>query len=141
MDEMSIRCVMMTEKWRCRPLAAAGHSGHLDIGRILLTHDTTPSEQAILATIDLHQAIISEQDAWVECLLDHGADLNVPSPDKCTPVETAAKYGRVVSVELLLSRGADVNLPDRSLGSSICAARMVEALSSPRHFKRRTFLL
>jgi ankyrin repeat protein len=55
----------------------------------------------------LHYAASGPDPKLVALLLDHGADINAPSPNGSTPLMMAAQYGSEDSVNLLLQRGAD----------------------------------
>ena len=43
-------------------------------------------------------------------LLDRGAPIDAPSPNRSTPLMMAARYGAEANVDLLLARGADLRL-------------------------------
>ena len=58
----------------------------------------------------LHYAASSPEPKVVALLLDKGADINAPSPNRSTPLMMAARYGNEDSAQLLLARGADPKL-------------------------------
>ena len=55
----------------------------------------------------LHYAASGPGTAVVRLLLDRGAQIDAPSPNRSTPLMIAARYGASESAELLLARGAD----------------------------------
>jgi ankyrin repeat protein len=64
----------------------------------------------------LHYAATGSEAKIVAFLLDRGAPVNAPSPNRSTPLMMAAGYGAEASVDLLLARGADKRLRnDRDL--------------------------
>jgi len=58
----------------------------------------------------LHYAASGPEPKVVALLLDKGADINAPSPNRSTPLMMAARYGNEDSAQLLLARGADPKL-------------------------------
>lgn len=67
----------------------------------------------------LHYAATGPEPRIVALLLDRGAPVNAPSPNRSTPLMMAARYGVEASVDLLLARGADKGLRnDRDLDAS-----------------------
>lgn len=64
----------------------------------------------------LHYAATGPEPKTVALLMERGAALDAPSPNRTTPLMMAAQYGAEPSVELLLARGADPRLRnDRGL--------------------------
>lgn len=58
----------------------------------------------------LHYAASGPETRAVAWLLDRGARIDAPSPNRSTALMMAARYGPESSVDLLLARGADVRL-------------------------------
>ena len=58
----------------------------------------------------LHYAASGPEPKLLGLLLDKGADINAPSPNRTTALMMAARYGAEDGTELLLTRGADVRL-------------------------------
>lgn len=58
----------------------------------------------------LHYAASGPEPAIVALLLDAGAPVDAPAPNRSTPLMMAASYGPEASVDLLLARGADKRL-------------------------------
>lgn len=55
----------------------------------------------------LHYAVSGGGTDVVRWLLEQGAVIDAPAPNRSTPLMMAARYGASESVELLLARGAD----------------------------------
>ena len=70
-------------------------------------------------------------------LLDRGAPIDAPGPNKTTPLMMAARYGAEATVDLLLARGADKRLRnDRDLDAagfakSVDRAYLLARLATP----------
>ena len=58
----------------------------------------------------LHYAATGPEPKIVALLLDRGAPIDAPSPNRSTPLMMAARYGAEANVDLLLARGADLRL-------------------------------
>lgn len=58
----------------------------------------------------LHYAATGPEPKIVGLLLDRGAPIDAPSPNRSTPLMMAARYGSESSVKLLLEEGADPTL-------------------------------
>jgi len=58
----------------------------------------------------LHYAATGTESKIVALLLDRGAPIDAPSPNRSTPLMMAARYGAETSVDLLLARGANKRL-------------------------------
>jgi uncharacterized protein len=58
----------------------------------------------------LHYAASGPEPKVVVLLLDKGADINAPSPNRSTPLMMAARYGSESNAHVLLARGADPRL-------------------------------
>ena len=70
----------------------------------------------------LHYAATGNEPRIVALLLDRGAPINAPSPNRSTPLMMAARYGAEANVDLLLARGADRRLRnDRDLDAGAFA--------------------
>ena len=56
----------------------------------------------------LHCAVLWNQPEMAAILLDHGADIELPDPDRgATPLRYAIMYARAGLLPLLISRGAN----------------------------------
>ncbi|MBL8305668.1 MAG: ankyrin repeat domain-containing protein [Rubrivivax sp.] len=67
----------------------------------------------------LHYAASGPETRAVALLLDRGARIDAPSPNRSTALMMAARYGPESSVDLLLARGADLRLRnDLGLGAA-----------------------
>jgi hypothetical protein len=85
----------------------------------------------------LHYAASGGGHEVVRWLLEQGAQIDAPSPNRSTALMMAARYGASESVELLLARGADTRLRNdrgltaadfaRSAGRDALAERMAAA--------------
>ena len=58
----------------------------------------------------LHYAATGPEPRLVRLLLEHGAEIDAPSPNGTTPLMMAAQYGSEDNVKILLDKGADPNL-------------------------------
>ncbi len=85
----------------------------------------------------LHYAASGPEPKVLALLLDKGADINAPSPNRTTPLMMAARYGAEDSAHLLLARGADAKLRNdlglsavdfaRTAGREALAAKLAQA--------------
>jgi len=67
----------------------------------------------------LHYAASGPEPKLVAWLLDRGAAIDAPSPNRSTPLMMAARYGAADSADLLLGRGANARLRnDRDLAAA-----------------------
>lgn len=67
----------------------------------------------------LHYAASGPEPKLVAWLLDRGAAIDAPSPNRSTPLMMAARYGASDSADLLLGRGANAKLRnDRDLSAA-----------------------
>lgn len=67
----------------------------------------------------LHYAASGPEPRLVAWLLDRGAAIDAPSPNRSTPLMMAARYGASDSADLLLGRGANARLRnDRELSAA-----------------------
>jgi len=58
----------------------------------------------------LHYAASGPEPAVVKLLLDRGAAIDAPSPNRSTPLMMAARYGSLDAAEMLVKRGANAGL-------------------------------
>ncbi|GIZ53848.1 ankyrin repeat domain-containing protein [Noviherbaspirillum aridicola] len=106
-------------------LMEAARLGHLEMLGMLLERGadpnvTTPRHESTTA---LHLAADAGQTKVVECLLDHGASLNLGDGWKYTPVMLATKGGHLETLKSLIDRGADLNVSaDRGTTALMVAA-------------------
>ena len=124
LDHLSSRRVNISkiyaDKWT--PLAAAIHSGKMDIVRKLLQAGVNPN--GTVATLMLPSrakeritpllyAISTKDTSVLQLLIDHGALVNFPAVMriKRTPLQKAAEVGDIDLVQFLLNQGADINAP------------------------------
>lgn len=98
------------------PLMLAALRGQLDWVRRLLERGAKVHQTGWSA---LHYAATGPEPKIVALLLDRGAPIDAPSPNRTTPLMMAARYGVEGSVDLLLARGADKRLRnDRDLDAA-----------------------
>ena len=98
------------------PLMMAALRGDLDWARRLLERGAKVHQEG---WSPLHYAATGPEPKIVALLLDRGAPVDAPSPNRSTPLMMAARYGAEASVDLLLARGADKRLRnDRDLDAS-----------------------
>lgn len=95
-------------------LMMAAIAGNIDFVRQLLARGAKVEREG---WTPLHYAASGPSEAVVALLLDRGAAIDAPSPNRSTPLMMAAGYGSEASVQLLLQRGANPRLlNDRELG-------------------------
>ena len=98
------------------PLMFAALRGQLDWARRLLERGAKIHQAG---WSPLHYAATGPEPGIVALLLDRGAPIDAPSPNRTTPLMMAARYGAEGSVDLLLARGADKRLRnDRDLDAA-----------------------
>jgi uncharacterized protein len=86
-------------------LMHAAIKGRLDWVKRLLDAGAAPDREG---WTPLHYAACGPDPAVVGLLLDRGARIEAPSPNRTTALMMAARYGDERSVDLLLARGADL---------------------------------
>jgi uncharacterized protein len=97
------------------PLMMAALRGSLDWCRRLLQRGAQINRDG---WAPLHYAASGPEPKVVAMLLDDGARINAPSPNRTTPLMMAARYGPEDATTLLISRGADAKLRnDRGLNA------------------------
>jgi ankyrin repeat protein len=72
--------------------------------------------------LDDEEGFSSVAQETVKELVSHGADVNTPDEEGCTPVYRAAEKGHVDVIRALVEHGADVNTPDEEGCTPVCAA-------------------
>jgi len=98
------------------PLMMAALRGDLEWTRLLIERGAKAHQDG---WSPLHYAATGNEPRIVALLLDRGAPIDAPSPNRTTPLMMAARYGAEASVDLLLARGADQRLRnDRGLDAS-----------------------
>ena len=103
------------------PLFIAASIGILGIVKSLLESDHDINERCDLGTA-LQTAATQGHDTVLRYLLENGADPNLLGRNDCSPLQAAARFGTVKSVEALIDSGADMHNECGSFGSSLIAA-------------------
>jgi ankyrin repeat protein len=86
--------------------------------RVEITHTReTPTIDVFQDTTPLMRAVISDDVATVELVLDQGVDINENRPSKKTPLSIAASKHSLEVTSLLLKRGATLQHPAGSYAS------------------------
>lgn len=85
-------------------LMMAALKGHLEWAQKLVAKGAAIHREG---WAPLHYAASGAAVDVVRWLLDQGAPIDAPSPNRSTPLMMAARYGASESVDLLLARGAD----------------------------------
>ncbi|KAM4723293.1 LOW QUALITY PROTEIN: ankyrin repeat and SOCS box protein 2-like [Anableps anableps] len=92
------------------PLHDAAYSGQTDCLKTLLkAHPSSMDKRTLQEQTALLLAVSCEQLSCVQCLLESGADPDICSSNKETPLYKACELENVHMVNLLLSFGATVN--------------------------------
>jgi uncharacterized protein len=89
------------------PLMMACLRGQLALARQLVARGAAVNRGG---WAPLHYAASGPGTAVVAWLLEQGAAIDAPSPNRSTPLMMAARYGAIDSAELLLARGADAKV-------------------------------
>ena len=87
------------------PLMMAALRGNLEWTQRLLDRGAQVTRNG---WTPLHYAASGPEPKLLTLLLDRGAAIDAPSPNRTTPLMMAARYGAPGAAELLLARGADV---------------------------------
>ena len=97
------------------PLALAAYLGYEDVAQTLIANGSDIDWRDSWGTTALHYATYKNSCAVIRVLVEHGADVNVSSERKGTPLHSAAaiadKVDTLEAARLLLELGADVNAP------------------------------
>lgn len=88
------------------PLMMAALRGQIDSAQRLLAKGAAVNRPG---WTPLHYAASGPEPRMVALLLERGAVVDAPSPNRSTALMMAARYGSEDSVRLLRARGADVN--------------------------------
>jgi ankyrin repeat protein len=113
------------------PLMMAALRGNLEGMRQLLARGAAVNRPG---WTPLHYAATGPEAQAVALLLEQGAEVDAPSPNRTTPLMMACRYGTDAAAELLLARGASLRLRNdrdmtaadfaRSVGRTALAARL-----------------
>ncbi|WP_353282647.1 ankyrin repeat domain-containing protein [Wolbachia endosymbiont (group A) of Pogonocherus hispidulus] len=87
----------------------AKEGGRADIAKVLLKHNADVNARSNWRMTALHYAIICENLAIVEFIVEKGADINARDRNNNTPLHFAAMKGKIDVVKILLEYNADVN--------------------------------
>ena len=63
----------------------------------------------------LHLASQYGHIAVVQCLINHGADIDSKTKEKFTPLHKSARNGHLNVVQFLVTHGADINARDNNI--------------------------
>lgn len=109
-----------TEYSKCTPLMIAAHCKNLNAVEFLLKHGAIVDLRDKLNKSSLHYGVERASrssdtlfDDVVSCLLNHGADINLPMNGKYTLLMSASSFQQVGLVNFLLEQGANVLLKDK----------------------------
>ena len=112
---------------------------HLDIARLLLSHDPKPDlEKTPEGGLKLlMRAISTGNTELVSLLTGHGAELGFVDPNESffskTPLSRACTEGNLEIVKLLLKRGANINYTGDSSDSPLVAALQADNIEVARY--------
>lgn len=116
------------------PLMMAALRGELEWSRRLIERGAKVHKEG---WSPIHYAATGPEPRVVALLLDHGAPIDAPGPNRSTPLMMAASYGAEANVDLLLARGANKRLRnDLDLDASAFAKQggrefLIPRLSTP----------
>ncbi|CAH8484520.1 unnamed protein product [Heterobilharzia americana] len=100
-------------------LIAAAYMGHINVVEVLLKAGADVNHSDLDGRTALHVAAFCVQKSdkhsdIVACLLNHGANPNLPDSEGVTPLLGASNTGNYMVCELCLESDADVNMTDKS---------------------------
>ena len=110
---------------KAKALHCAIYRGETEIAEMLLSeYQADPNVGDILTGTALSGALIkcAENEAFIQMLLDYGADPNLNSHDKI-PIFIAVRSGLVKIVQLLIEHGANVNAVETYQGKPSANSR------------------
>lgn len=116
------------------PLMMAALRGELEWSRRLIERGAKVHKEG---WSPIHYAATGPEPRVVALLLDRGAPIDAPGPNRSTPLMMAASYGAEANVDLLLARGANKRLRnDLDLDASAFAKQggrefLIPRLSTP----------
>ena len=116
------------------PLMMAALRGDLEWSRRLIERGAKVHKEG---WSPIHYAATGPEPRVVALLLDRGAPIDAPGPNRSTPLMMAASYGAEANVDLLLARGANKRLRnDLDLDASAFAKQggrefLIPRLSAP----------
>jgi ankyrin repeat protein len=112
------------------PLMMAALRGDVDWSRRLIERGAKVHKDG---WSPLHYAATGPEPKVVALLLDRGAPIDAPGPNRSTPLMMAASYGAEANVDLLLARGANKRLRnDLDLDASAFAKQSGREFLIPR---------
>lgn len=85
----------------------------INAGADFASHLTVPLDPGAPGITLLGSAILNKNNAMIDLLLAHGADVNGPFLDGETPLIVAVRYIQAPTVLHLLEKGADASRPDK----------------------------
>lgn len=92
-------------------LYIATRNNHISIMKILLSsHSVNVNEQVFSGYTALHLAAYNNLLSAAQCLLEHGANVNITDNRNCTPLLLASYEGATEIVALLLAYKADTTI-------------------------------
>ncbi len=118
------------------PLMMAALRGQLTWARQLLGRGAAVNREG---WTPLHYAATGPEPQLVALLLERGAVIDAPSPNRSTPLMMACRYGPEGAVDLLLARGASLQLRNDAGMDAVDFARSAgrEALTRRLEAARR----
>ncbi|XP_037909760.1 ankyrin repeat and KH domain-containing protein mask isoform X3 [Hermetia illucens] len=93
----------------CTPLMEAASAGHVDIIRLLISHNADVNAQCATGNTPLMFACAGGHVEAVKELLKHGANVEDQNENGHTPLMEAASAGHVEVAKVLLEHGAGIN--------------------------------
>eukprot|EP00040_Diaphanoeca_grandis_P003752 m.25773 g.25773 ORF g.25773 m.25773 type:complete len:967 (+) comp15168_c0_seq1:182-3082(+) len=100
-------------RWKRAPLMLAADHGHMDVCKVLLSHQADAGKADEKGYTPLHACADSGHLDICQLLVENGADPDPKAQIGCTPLHRAAEQGHVEVCNFLLDKGADVNFQDK----------------------------
>jgi hypothetical protein len=103
-------------RWKRAPLMLAADHGHMDVCKLLLSHNATAGKADDRGYTPLHACADSGHLDICTLLVENGAHADPQAQIGCTPLHRAAEQGHLEVCKFLQTHGASINFQDRGKG-------------------------